>query len=116
MAAKGCTVYAASRNEQNSLTGIVAAEKRLHGHNRLIKFHLLDLGSVESARQSAIDFQTRESRLDIVIANAGTGMLWQNKLSNYGYERVFATNHLGHFVFITSLLGRPKLVSVLGVG
>lgn len=50
-------------------------------------------------------------RLDIVIANAGVSMMGLDELSEDGYERLFATNHLGHFAFIVGVLGRYSLVS-----
>ena len=50
-------------------------------------------------------------RLDIVVANAGISMLGLEELSEDGYERLFATNHLGHFAFIGGVLGEYFLSS-----
>ncbi|KAL9121747.1 MAG: hypothetical protein Q9187_001687 [Circinaria calcarea] len=105
LARKGCTVYVASRNKEKSLKGIAEAERRLDGHGGPIKFHLLDLASIDSARRSAEEFRrTEPRRIDLIIANAAVSLLPLKELSQDGYERVFATNHLGHFVFVTSLL------------
>ncbi|KAL8766452.1 MAG: hypothetical protein Q9209_006746 [Squamulea sp. 1 TL-2023] len=81
------------------------AEMALPDTQGAIKFHHLDLSTVDGARRSAEEFKKLEGRLDIVVANAGVSMLAQNELSQDGYERMFATNHLGHFVFLTTLLG-----------
>ncbi|MCJ1308453.1 hypothetical protein MMC25_002106 [Agyrium rufum] len=115
LALRGCTVYVASRNRERSLKAIASAQKRVDAASDdpqiprvkqfgRIHFHQLDLGSIKTARQSAEAFRKLESRLDIIIANAGAGLLFQNELSDEGLERTFQTNHLGHFTFIMSLL------------
>ena len=66
---------------------------------------MLDLASIEGAEASAREFCKRENRLDILVANAGVGMIYRDELSVDGYERAFATNHLGHFAFVQEVLG-----------
>jgi NAD(P)-dependent dehydrogenase (short-subunit alcohol dehydrogenase family) len=70
------------------------------------------LSSIASARRSAEDFKKRANaegksggRLDIIIGNAAIAFPPLSTLSPDGYERTFAVNCLGHYVFITSLLG-----------
>ncbi|KAI9828985.1 MAG: hypothetical protein M1832_000008 [Thelocarpon impressellum] len=104
LAQKGATVYVASRNKEKSERGIATARERLKGQGGPIKFHHLDLASIADAKKSAEDFLKRESRLDILVCNAGIGMVYLNELSKEGYERSFAVNHLGHFAFVTTLL------------
>ncbi|KAL8737396.1 MAG: hypothetical protein Q9181_001733 [Wetmoreana brouardii] len=99
---RNCTVYVASRNREKA---IAQAETSLLEPRGAIKFHHLDLISIEAARRSAEDFLKLEDHLDIVVANAGISMLNLSELSPDGFERMFATNHLGHFVFIHMLLG-----------
>ena len=71
-----------------------------------VHFHPLDLSSIETARQSAVEFKNKAlGRLDIIIGNAGIAFPPLNQLSQDGYERTFAVNCLGHFVFIMELLG-----------
>ena len=106
LARKGCTVYVASRNQEKSLKGIAEIEKALDGQGGPIKFHLLDLASIQSSLQSAKRLREVEACIDIIIANAGVSMINLSELSCDGYERLFATNHMGHFAFITALLGR----------
>ncbi|KAL8674267.1 MAG: hypothetical protein Q9168_001334 [Polycauliona sp. 1 TL-2023] len=111
LAQRGCTVYAASRNEEKSVRGIAEAEASLPDSHGPINFHHLDLSTVQGARRSAEAFLQLQDRLDVLVANAGVSMLAQDKLSHDGYERMFATNHLGHFVFITTLLDLMKRTS-----
>ncbi|KAL8857331.1 MAG: hypothetical protein Q9178_006097 [Gyalolechia marmorata] len=113
LAQRNCIVYVASRNREKSLRGIAEAEATLSDPHGAIKFHHLDLSTVDGARWSAEEFKKLEDRLDIVVANGGVSMLAQNELSQDGYERMFATNHLGHFVFVTTLLGLLKQTSRL---
>lgn len=108
LAQRNCTVYVASRNHDKSLRGIAEAKASFpdsHG-STTIRFHQFDLSSIQEARQSAEAFLKLQDRLDILVANGGVSMLAQNELSQDGYERMFATNHLGHFAFVTTLLGR----------
>lgn len=102
---RNCTVYVASRNREESLAGIAQIEATLPKSRGAIEFHPLDLSTIEDARRSAEEFTKLEDRLDIIVANAGVSMLNLSELSPDGYERMFATNHLGHFTFITALLG-----------
>ncbi|KAL8701844.1 MAG: hypothetical protein Q9224_000311 [Gallowayella concinna] len=111
LAQRNCKVYVASRNREKSLKGIAQAEATLHDGHGTIQFLQLDLASIEGARRSAEAFKKLEERLDIVVANAGVSMLNQSELSHDGYERMFATNHLGHFVFLTILLDLVKRTS-----
>ena len=69
-----------------------------------IHFHHLNLATIAGAKASAEAFKKVSSRLDILVCNAGISMAYLNVLSDDGFERQFATNHLGHFVFVTTLL------------
>jgi NAD(P)-dependent dehydrogenase (short-subunit alcohol dehydrogenase family)/DNA-binding transcriptional MerR regulator len=67
----------------------------------------LDLGSLAGVRQAAEEFQTRWSRLDILINNAGIMAVPQNYTPD-GFEMHFGTNHLGHFLLTLLLLPALK--------
>jgi NAD(P)-dependent dehydrogenase (short-subunit alcohol dehydrogenase family) len=54
----------------------------------------LDLGSLSSVRQFAKEVYERESRIDILINNAGVMMCPEWKTED-GFEMQFGTNHLG---------------------
>lgn len=81
-----------------------------------IKYHNLDLGSMQNAWKSAREFARIEKRLDILVCNAGVSMTTMQELSPDGYETMFTVNHLGHFAFTAGLLGEsspPPLMFVL---
>ena len=68
----------------------------------------LDLGSLQSVRSFADDFNTRYDRLDILMNNAGIMLPPYGKTAD-GFELQFGTNHLGHYALTGLLL--PKLLS-----
>ncbi|KAK9450825.1 uncharacterized protein V1518DRAFT_411801 [Limtongia smithiae] len=106
LARKKAKVYIAARSQSKAETAI-AAIKEATGTDENVSFLELDLESMKSATASARFFAKLESRLDILIANAGVAGI-RSELSPDGYERIFAINHLGHFAFITALL--PLLI------
>ncbi|KAL8835364.1 MAG: hypothetical protein Q9170_003353 [Blastenia crenularia] len=108
----GGKVAIVTGNREKSLKGIADAEATLPVERGSIKFHQLDLSSIEGAKRSAEAFVRLEERLDIVVANAGVSMLNSSELSQDGLERMFATNHMGHFAFITTLIDLVKRTSV----
>lgn len=110
LASKGATVYVAARKSEGTDAGIEEARRRVEAtvagkSDEKIKYHELDLSSMQTAWQSAQAFKKLEQKLDILICNAGVSMTTLQKLSPDGYETMFAVNHLGHFAFVTALLG-----------
>lgn len=120
LASKGATVYVAARKSEGTDAGIEEARRRVKATatpatssddagksdiSEKIKYHELDLSSMQTAWQSAQAFKKLEQKLDILICNAGVSMTTLQKLSPDGYESMFAVNHLGHFAFTTALLG-----------
>jgi NAD(P)-dependent dehydrogenase (short-subunit alcohol dehydrogenase family) len=72
--------------------------------------HKLDLSTLSASRESAHALLANPSieRIDILVANA-SGVFGKTKTTTPdGLEAHFAVNHLGHFVFINTLL--PKLL------
>ena len=106
LAGKGCKVYVAARSSEKTRNGIKTIQESLGDKGSLVLHHELDLGAIKPSKQSALDFKNRESRLDILINNAGISLSSKATLSPDGYETMFAVNHLGHFVFTTTLLGK----------
>ena len=75
----------------------------------LLIFHQLDLPSIKVAKGTADEFTKLRDRLDIVVANAGISMVSLAELSEDGYEKLFATDHLGHSAFMIGLLGKYNI-------
>lgn len=68
-----------------------------------------DLSSLKSVRNFADDILNSESRLDVLICNAGGGSPPGRHLTEDGFELQFQTNHLGHFLLVNLLLDLLKL-------
>ncbi|CAG2176601.1 unnamed protein product [Oppiella nova] len=68
-----------------------------------IKLLKLDLSSLQSVRHFAKDLSQLESKVDILINNAGVMACpeWQTE---DGFEMQFGTNHLGHFLLTLHLV------------
>ncbi len=65
----------------------------------------LDLANLESVQSFADGFMRRHDRLDVLVNNAGVGFIPHTRTVD-GFERQFATNHLGHFALTGRLFGR----------
>jgi len=77
-----------------------------------VHFHELDLGSIGSAKKSAEELKKKiqegdvaRRRLDVIVGNAGVAFTPLDVLSPDGYERTWAVNCLGHYVFVETLMG-----------
>ncbi|KAK3769656.1 hypothetical protein RRG08_004908 [Elysia crispata] len=70
----------------------------------------LDLGSLESVQNFAMNFNESESRLDILINNAGVAAC-PKTLTKDGLEMQIGTNHFGHFLLTNLLLDKLKACS-----
>lgn len=105
MAKRGAKVYMACRNYgkcEAARKEIIKISGNMNVFNRS-----LDLSSLQSVREFAENFLKEETRLDILINNAGI-MATPRKLTLDGYEQQFAVNHLGHFLLTNLLLDLLK--------
>lgn len=103
LARRGARVILACRNESKGLSA-AADIKGETGNNDVFYMHL-DLASLQSVRSFADNFLKKESRLDILINNAG--LLAGGKTED-GFGMIFGVNHLGHFLLTSLLLDRLK--------
>ena len=71
----------------------------------LVFFRQIDLGSKVSIREFSEKLLREETRIDILINNAG---LTTSGLTSDGFELVFGVNHLGPFYLTNLLLDRIK--------
>lgn len=91
---KGAKVYIACRNQEKALHAI----KRMiadGGIGELVYQHL-DLASLNSVKAFADNVINNESRLDLLINNAGIMIPPQSKTED-GFEIQFGVNFVGHF-------------------
>ncbi|KAK7205817.1 hypothetical protein BZA70DRAFT_266929 [Myxozyma melibiosi] len=106
LARKHAKVYIAARSParaEQAIARIKAALSDVDGLDDNLLFLELDLETMKGSVAAAKFFMKLESRLDILVANAGLGAT-KSELTPDGYERNFGVNHLGHFAFITTLL------------
>ena len=101
LARQGLTVVLIGRNDQKSAK---TAEEIISATGNSSVTHLLaDLSSQRDIRSLAEQFQSKYSRLDVLINNAGT-IAWTRQLSPDGVELTFALNHLSYFLLTNLLL------------
>lgn len=86
-----------------------AAAKEIRGKtlNPHVYACKLDLASLKSVRQFAERINKEESRVDILINNAGV-MRCPNWKTEEGFDLQFGVNHLGHFLLTELLLDKLK--------
>ncbi|KAL4783694.1 retinol dehydrogenase 11 [Aspergillus varians] len=99
---------------------VAAADKIIQeiqeaGNTAPVTFLPCDLASLDSVKQAADSFLARESRLDILMCNAGI-MATPPGLTADGYEIQFGTNHLGHALLIRKLLPLLTATAAMGEG
>lgn len=86
-----------------------AAAKEIRGKtlNPHVYACKLDLASLKSVRQFAERINKEESRVDILINNAGV-MRCPDWKTEEGFDMQFGVNHLGHFLLTDLLLDKLK--------
>lgn len=108
---KPARIYLAARTASKASSAI--SEIRSSVHNACEIIHLpLDLTSFSSIAEAAATFQQHESRLDILINNAGI-MACPYSTTKEGYEIQFGTNHMGHALLTKLLL--PTLIATAAI-
>ncbi len=101
LAKRGAKVIIACRNKQKGNDALVDIKEKSGSSN--VHLRLLDLASFASIRAFAADFIMSESRLDVLINNAGIMAcpFWRTE---DGFQIQFGVNHLGHFLLTNLLL------------
>ncbi|KAI0751285.1 NAD(P)-binding protein [Daedaleopsis nitida] len=82
------------------------------GSKGSIVYHQLDLTRLKEVDRWAKEFAQQQSRLDILIANAGIGQV-PFGLTDDGLERHFEINNLSHYLIVLRLLDRMKKTASL---
>jgi NAD(P)-dependent dehydrogenase (short-subunit alcohol dehydrogenase family) len=106
LARAGAKVYIAAQSQSNAEAAIASIQNLIGGKGTL-EFLELKLQGISTAISAGQNFLARESRLDILVANAGIHS--KNVLNSDGIEMVLAVNHVGHHAFITTVL--PLMLS-----
>lgn len=115
MAKLGYHVIMLCRNETK---GTSAREEIVNeSGNMNVDLMIADLSSKDSIRRFVDEFNRRYEKLDVLINNAAVN-LFPRQLTDDGFEKSFATNHLGHFLLTNLLLkklsaaGKARIINV----
>lgn len=104
LAKRGGKIYLACRSEEKALAALKNIKEQ--SGNDAIFFMKLDLSSLASVREFSKNFHEKETRLDILINNAG--VLTGGEKTEDGFEVNMGINHLGHFLLTNLLLDLLK--------
>ena len=105
LARMGATVVMLCRSRERgeaAQAAIVAATG-----NRQVELILADFSALSSVRAAATTLLARQSRIDVLVNNAGLYVDGQQHSAD-GYELMFAVNHLAPFLFTNLLLDTLK--------
>jgi NAD(P)-dependent dehydrogenase (short-subunit alcohol dehydrogenase family) len=91
---RGATVYVACRNEEKGLDAIKRMQALSAGGE--LVYGRLDLASLASVKEFSEKVIATESRLDLLVNNAGV-MIPPPSKSKDGFELQFGVNFIGHF-------------------
>ena len=105
LAKRGGKIYIACRDKTRGESALVDI-RRESGSDK-VYFLQLDLASLKSVREFSKKFHQLESKLDILINNAGV-MACPKSTTEDKFETQIGTNHLGHFLLTNLLLDLLK--------
>lgn len=101
LASRGGRVIMACRSLDRGNAALLQVKNRANTNN--VNLMQLDLSSLDSVEKFAEEFRQKESRLDILINNAGI-MAVPKSTTQDGFESQIGVNHLGHFLLTNLLL------------
>ncbi|XP_052773478.1 retinol dehydrogenase 12-like isoform X2 [Mya arenaria] len=105
LALRNARVILACRNEKKAKDAVQRI--RAATGNKEVVYQHLDISLLSSVRTFVKQFLLEESRLDILINNAGVAGMQFSKTEE-GFETTFVTNYLGHFLLTNLLLDKLK--------
>ncbi|GJJ10480.1 hypothetical protein Clacol_004706 [Clathrus columnatus] len=97
---KNAKVYSAARSVEKAQIAADQLKRDIGKSPILIQ---LDLGDLASVKRAALDFLSKEDRLDVLFNNAGVMMPPSDQLTTQNFDLQFGTNVLGHY-YLTMLL------------
>lgn len=105
LASRGARVILACRSQLRGQEAVDEIKRRTGGD---VVLRQLDLCSFASVRSFAKEILATESRLDVLVNNAGLGSPKKIVTTVDGHEQTFQANYLGHFLLTNLLLGLLK--------
>lgn len=119
LAKMGSTLVMVVRSKEKGEN--VMSEIKRQSNNGSLDLLIADLSSLESVRQLATQYQSRYSKIHVLINNAGI-FNQRRHVTPDGYENTFETNYLAPFLLTNLLLDQLKastpsrIVNVSSVG
>ncbi|TAQ83480.1 hypothetical protein B7494_g8195 [Chlorociboria aeruginascens] len=101
---KNAIVYVAGRSAEKAAISISATKKLFPSSKGRIEFLLLDLADLSKIKNSAKAFLEKESRLDVLVNNAGVMFPPKGLKDTQGHELQMGSMVLGHFLFTKYLV------------
>jgi NAD(P)-dependent dehydrogenase (short-subunit alcohol dehydrogenase family) len=105
LAERGATIIMISRNKERGEVALKELKEKT-GSDK-IELILADLTEPDMIRDAVDKFKEKYDHLDVLINNAGL-TLNEREITSVGYEKTFASNHLGHFLLTQLLLDTLK--------
>jgi NAD(P)-dependent dehydrogenase (short-subunit alcohol dehydrogenase family) len=105
LAERGAALVLIGRDERRTLEALATVKAR--SGSAQVSFLLCDFASLAQTRRLVEDLKRTCPRLDLLINNAGS-VSAKRELTEDGYEKTFAVNHLGFFVLTCGLLDLLK--------
>lgn len=102
--AKGYEVIFACRNKDKAEQAMADIARENGTDKRLVFMVPFDTSSLASVKAFCEEFSKKYTRLDALVCNAGTGYLKRDdRITKEGFEGVFQSNYLGHFLMVVLL-------------
>jgi NAD(P)-dependent dehydrogenase (short-subunit alcohol dehydrogenase family) len=99
--AKGYELVFACRNKERAEEAMADIAKKNGTDKRLVFIVPFDTSSLASVKAFCEEFLKKYTRLDALVCNAGTGYLKRDdRITKDGFEGVFQSNYLGHFLML----------------
>lgn len=121
----GGKVYILTRSKEHADDAVARIQAFYEGRDDLAKprgslhFVFMDLTDLTTVKAAAEEFLRRETKLDVLFNNAGTGALKNAPATRQGHEYHFGVNSLGGFLLaqlLTPCLSRTAQQSPSGSG
>lgn len=96
---RNAKVYIAARSQDKTEKAIGEIKAAHPGSKGELIFLRLVLDDLTTIKESADEFLSKESKLDVLFLNAGVMVPPQGSKTVQGYELQLGTNNLGHFLF-----------------
>lgn len=109
--AKGGRVYIAGRSQKKGQDAIEAIQRTVPQSEGILEFIFLTLDDLTTIKDSVNVFRSKETKLDVLINNAGVSQPPLGSVSKQDIELQLATNCLGPFL-LTKLL-QPLLCAAV---